>query len=61
MEQALLTIQEAADALRLGKSKVYQLISSGRLASVYIDRARRIPVEALDEFVANLMSGTGQP
>jgi excisionase family DNA binding protein len=54
MEQALLTIQEAAEILSLGRSKVYELVSTGRLPSVSIGRARRVPVEAITEFVAGL-------
>jgi excisionase family DNA binding protein len=61
MEQALLTIQEAAAVLRLGRSKVYELVSTGRLASVSIGRARRIPAEAIAEFLAGLTSTAAQP
>jgi excisionase family DNA binding protein len=47
----LLTPEEAAEALRIGRSKVYELMRSGELASITIGRARRIPSKALDEFI----------
>jgi hypothetical protein len=33
-------------------AKVYELMASGRLSSLKIDRSRRIPVEALTAFVS---------
>lgn len=48
----LLRITEAATVLSLGRSKVYELIASGRLKSIKIDNARRIPVAAVTEFLA---------
>jgi excisionase family DNA binding protein len=54
MERKLLTVVEAARVLGLGRTKVYQLIHSGRLRSVKIDGCRRIPVSALDEYIASL-------
>ena len=50
----LLTVPEAARALGLGRSTVYELIGAGRLEVVHIGRAARVPVDALDSFVATL-------
>jgi excisionase family DNA binding protein len=50
----LLTVQEAGEALRCGKSTVYGLMSSGKLRSVHVGRCRRIPVSALEELIASL-------
>jgi excisionase family DNA binding protein len=36
----------------IGKSKLWQLIQSGEIRSCKIGRCRRIPVEAIDEFIA---------
>jgi excisionase family DNA binding protein len=47
MSPVLLTVEEAADALALGRTKVYELLDAGALRSIKIGRARRIPVEAL--------------
>ena len=48
----LLTINEVATALGLGRSLVYQLVSDSQIASITIGRARRVPVGALDDFIA---------
>ena len=47
-------IEEAAMALRLSRSAVYELIRSGRLRTVKAGRRRLVPVEALTEFVVDL-------
>jgi excisionase family DNA binding protein len=53
-DDLLLTPEEAGRALRVGRNKVYELIASGELRSVKLGRCRRIPVDALRQFVANL-------
>jgi excisionase family DNA binding protein len=50
----LLTVEEAADRLTLGRTFVYQLIMSGELESVKVGRLRRVPAECLPEYVAAL-------
>jgi excisionase family DNA binding protein len=52
----LLTVNEAATRLGLGKTKVYELLTSGELASVRIGAARRIPIRALEEYVERLLA-----
>lgn len=47
----LLTVQEVMVRLKLGRSKVYDLIRSRRLASIKIDGARRIPADAVQDFI----------
>jgi excisionase family DNA binding protein len=54
MEKLLLTPEEAAEALSLGRTKVYQLIGEGRLRSVRIGKSRRVPASALAELVDHL-------
>jgi excisionase family DNA binding protein len=51
----LLTPEEAAQALGIGRTLVYELIGSGRLRSVRIGACRRVPVTAVDEFVDELL------
>ena len=46
--------------LSIGRSKVYELIGYGHLASVRIDKSRRIPRHAVVEFVARLEEQHGQ-
>jgi excisionase family DNA binding protein len=48
----LLTVEEAARRLRLGRTLVYRLISSGELESVKVGRLRRVPAECLPAYVA---------
>jgi len=50
----LLTVEEAAERLRLGRTLVYRLIMSGELESVKVGRLRRVPIECLPEYVAAL-------
>jgi len=50
----LYRVEEAADALRLSRSVIYELIRSGQLRTVKAGRSRRVPVEALAEYVASL-------
>ncbi|MGW3125192.1 helix-turn-helix domain-containing protein [Streptomyces sp. NPDC001123] len=47
----LLTVPEVMARLKLGRSKVYDLIRSHRLVSIKIDGARRIPADAVRDFV----------
>jgi excisionase family DNA binding protein len=52
----LYRVDEAAEALRLSRSVIYELIRSGRLRSVKEGRRRLVPVEAIAEYV-ELLSG----
>jgi len=50
----LLRPEDAARALGVGRTKVYELMRSGALRSVRVGGLRRIPIAALNEFVARL-------
>jgi excisionase family DNA binding protein len=54
MDKLLLTPEEAADALGIGRSKVYELMRAGTLPSIRIDSCRRVPIENLTALVARL-------
>ena len=54
MEKLLLTPTEAAAALGIGRSKVYELLQCGRLQSVHIGACRRIPADGLTTFLEQL-------
>lgn len=56
MERVFLTAEEAAEALRISRSKVYDLIRNGDLASTKIGRLRRVPVDAVQEFARQLIA-----
>jgi excisionase family DNA binding protein len=46
-----LTVPEVMTALRLSRSKVYDLLRSNELPSITIGRARRIPVESVRAYM----------
>ena len=50
----LYRVDEAAEALRISRSVIYELIRSGQLRTVKVGRRRLVPVQALDEYVATL-------
>jgi excisionase family DNA binding protein len=54
MDKLLLTPVEAARALGIGRSTVYELMQTGQLASVRIGACRRIPAEDLAALVSRL-------
>ncbi|AJC56984.1 helix-turn-helix domain-containing protein [Streptomyces sp. 769] len=47
-----LTVAEAARRIGIGRTKLYEYVSSGEIPSVKIGRLRRIPAEAVVEFMA---------
>lgn len=53
----LLTVEEAAESLSLGRTFVYALVMRREILSVKVGRKRRIPVSALEEFVARHVTG----
>ena len=55
MERLLYTAHEAAEVLHVSRSKIYDLLRSGRLRSVKIGGLRRIPADALAALVAELL------
>ena len=52
-ERVLLTVEEAARRLRIGRTTAYRLVAEGQLASIQIGHLRRIPVDAVTAFVQN--------
>lgn len=53
----LVTIDEAARRLSIGRSHVYEVMRRGRLRSVQIGRSRRILERDLDAFIGQLLDG----
>jgi excisionase family DNA binding protein len=50
----LFTVEEAARALGIGRTRMFELIQAGSVETVLIGRLRRIPIDALDAFVTDL-------
>ncbi|MFF1403048.1 helix-turn-helix domain-containing protein [Streptomyces sp. NPDC058294] len=49
----LLTVPEVMARLKLGRTKVYDLIRTHRLVSIKIDGCRRIPSHSLGDFLTS--------
>ncbi|MFD0136528.1 excisionase family DNA-binding protein [Streptomyces sp. NPDC127159] len=54
----LLTVEEAARRLGIGRTTCFALIASGELESVKVGSLRRIPADALAMYVARLRGGS---
>jgi DNA binding domain, excisionase family len=54
--RVLLTAEEAAERLAIGRTAVFALIKSGELESVRLGRLRRIPATAVDTYVQRLIA-----
>lgn len=54
LTKLLLTPEEAALVLGIGRTKVYELMLSNALESVKIGASRRIPADSLTTFVEGL-------
>jgi excisionase family DNA binding protein len=57
VDKLLLTPEEAAEALSISRSKLYELLAEGQIESIRIGSSRRIPVRGLDEFVDRCRTG----
>ena len=55
----LLTVEEAAERLGVGRTTTYGLVKIGAIRSVTIGRLRRIPLDALDDYVHDLSRKSG--
>jgi excisionase family DNA binding protein len=54
----LLTVEEAAKRLRIGRTRMYDLIKTGTIESVTIGRLRRVPPECIAAYVAKLRASS---
>ena len=53
----LLRIPEAARALAIGRSTVYELIANGDLETVHIGRSARVTTDSIAAFIDRRRSG----
>lgn len=56
----LLAIKQALYELGISRTAIYELIKAGKLKTVKIGRRRLVPVEAIEELVAELGSNGGR-
>lgn len=54
----LVTIRQASTMLSIGRSSIYLLIESGQLVPIRIGRSVRFPVDQLEQFVADRLTGS---
>jgi len=55
----LLTVEEAAVLLRLGRTQTYELVMRGKIQSVKIGRRRLVIRDSLQDFVSQLLEVQG--
>lgn len=55
-ENVMLTVEEAAKCLRIGRTTAWGLVKSGELRSVLIGRLRRVPAAEVRAYAAQLMT-----
>lgn len=53
----LFTADEVADILHIGRSTVFKLMKQNQLESIRLGRSRRVPIDALQNFVEDLRQG----
>ena len=58
MDKVLLTVDEGAEALSLGRSKFYELIQRGEIPTIKIGRATRVQASAIREWVERQVAET---
>lgn len=57
----LLTPEQAAHELSIGRSRLFELIGSGEIRSVKIGRSRRIPQSELARYIDSMLAGSHGP
>lgn len=53
-DHTLLTVEEAADRLRIGRTRMFALLKSGEIESIQIGRSRRIHAKEIDAYTDRL-------
>ena len=53
----LVTVEEAARRLSIGRTACYMLVLKGELQSVKIGRTRRVVVSSLEAYIQRLLDG----
>ncbi len=54
MENTLLSIPEACEKLRIGKTRLYEILNAGQIKAVRMGKRTLIPVAAIDDFINGL-------
>jgi excisionase family DNA binding protein len=59
--EQLLTVADVCTRLKMGKSKVFELLATGELESLKIDGARRVTEGQLADFIARRVEASKVP
>lgn len=54
--RVLLRVEEAARRLSIGRTSMFALVRTGAIRSVRVGRLRRIPDDALTDYITGLMA-----
>jgi excisionase family DNA binding protein len=54
VHRKLYRVEEVAEVLNVGRTKVFDLIRSGQLASVKVGGSRRVTEQAIDDYIDRL-------
>ena len=54
--RVLLTVEQAADTIGIGRTTTFALVKTGQLKSVKVGRLRRIPLDEVHAYTARLMA-----
>ena len=60
MDHEMLKVDDVAALLKLGRTKVYQLVAEGELPAVRIGKVLRISAEALQKWLSTQAVTTGR-
>ena len=52
----LFSIEEVADIWHIGRSTVFKLINEGSIQSIKLGRSRRVPIDAMQNYVNDLIT-----
>lgn len=54
VRRKLYRVEQVAEVLNVGRTKVFDLIRSGQLASVKVGGSRRVTEQAIDDYIGRL-------
>ena len=54
-DQLLITVEELAQRLSIGRTAAWELVRKRKIKSVKIGRTRRVPITALQEYIERLL------
>ncbi len=58
MDKTLLSVPEACEKLRIGRTRLYQILNAGQIKAVRMGKRTFIPAAAIEEFINGLESFT---